>query len=86
MEFIFRRSPLYSGEGWGLSDGLEMDLGAYLKKKRTMIDEALRRLFPDARGPATEVIRAMHYSLSAGGNPRIVSIVILEACDYLSIP
>jgi len=44
-----------------------MDLTAYLHEKRAMVDDALRGIFPDPEGPAADIIRAMQYSLFAGG-------------------
>jgi geranylgeranyl diphosphate synthase type II len=44
-----------------------MDLKAYLKEKRSIVDEALERVFPEPDGPAADVVRAMRYSLFAGG-------------------
>lgn len=44
-----------------------MDLGIYLAEKRAMIDEALKGFMPEYEGPTSELIRAMGYSLFAGG-------------------
>jgi len=44
-----------------------MDLKAYLNEKRRIVDEALKEFFPQSEGPAADVIKAMHYSLFAGG-------------------
>ncbi|HID31675.1 MAG TPA: polyprenyl synthetase family protein [Desulfobacterales bacterium] len=44
-----------------------MDLKAYLNAKRQWVDQALKKSFPEPRGPASDVIRAMTYSLFAGG-------------------
>jgi geranylgeranyl diphosphate synthase type II len=44
-----------------------MDLKAYLKEKREMVEEALGRVFPQPEGPASDVVKAMRYSLFAGG-------------------
>jgi geranylgeranyl diphosphate synthase type II len=44
-----------------------MDLKAYLKEKKSVVDQALERVFPEPAGPAADVIRAMRYSLFAGG-------------------
>jgi geranylgeranyl diphosphate synthase type II len=44
-----------------------MDLKAYLEDKRAIVDEALRKVFPEPEGPAAEVVRSMTYSLFAGG-------------------
>lgn len=44
-----------------------MDLKAYLNEKRSIVDEALKGFVPEPQGPAADVIRAMSYSLFAGG-------------------
>ena len=44
-----------------------MDLKTYLKEKRTIVDKSLKEFFPHPDGPAAEVIKAMNYSLFAGG-------------------
>ncbi|MDY7037651.1 MAG: farnesyl diphosphate synthase [Thermodesulfobacteriota bacterium] len=44
-----------------------MDLKTYLKEKRQIVDEALSEFFPAPQGPSADVIRAMRYSLFAGG-------------------
>jgi geranylgeranyl diphosphate synthase, type II len=44
-----------------------MDLKAYLRDKRALVDDALKAVFPDPQGPAADVVRAMTYSLFAGG-------------------
>jgi geranylgeranyl diphosphate synthase type II len=44
-----------------------MDLKAYLRDKRALVDQALEAVFPEPQGPAADVVRAMTYSLFAGG-------------------
>jgi geranylgeranyl diphosphate synthase, type II len=44
-----------------------MDLKGYLKEKKSVVDQALDRVFPEPEGPAADVVRAMRYSLFAGG-------------------
>ena len=44
-----------------------MDLKTYLNGKRQIVDEALKEFLPAPYGPAADVIRAMRYSLFAGG-------------------
>jgi geranylgeranyl diphosphate synthase type II len=44
-----------------------MDLKAYLREKRALVDEALKSVFPEPEGFAADVVRAMTYSLFAGG-------------------
>ena len=43
------------------------DLKGYLTDKKAIVDKALREYFPQPEGPASDVIRAMRYSLFAGG-------------------
>ncbi len=42
-------------------------LKAYLLEKKAIVDRALKTRFPEAKGPAEDVIKAMSYSLFAGG-------------------
>jgi geranylgeranyl diphosphate synthase, type II len=44
-----------------------MDLKVYLSEKRAMVDEALGKYMPNPDGHAGELIKAMNYSLFAGG-------------------
>jgi geranylgeranyl diphosphate synthase type II len=44
-----------------------VDLKAYLRDKRALVDDALKTVFPEPEGPAADVVRAMIYSLFAGG-------------------
>lgn len=44
-----------------------MDLKAYLRDKRALVEEALKSVFPEPQGFAADVVRAMTYSLFAGG-------------------
>ncbi|MBN2032376.1 MAG: polyprenyl synthetase family protein [Deltaproteobacteria bacterium] len=45
-----------------------MELKPYLSKKRAIVDQALRGIFPVIpKGPAADVVKAMAYSLFAGG-------------------
>jgi geranylgeranyl diphosphate synthase, type II len=46
---------------------MTMDLRAYLEEKRRIVEAALRRFAPLEEGPAEEVMKAMNYSLFAGG-------------------
>jgi geranylgeranyl diphosphate synthase type II len=43
------------------------DLKAYLAEKRATVDAALEPCLPEPEGPAAQLIRAMKYSLFAGG-------------------
>ena len=44
-----------------------MDLKIYLKEKRALVDEALERFLPESDERSAEVVKAMRYSLFAGG-------------------
>jgi geranylgeranyl diphosphate synthase type II len=44
-----------------------MDLKLYLKEKRALVDEALRRFLPESGEYSADVVKAMRYSLFAGG-------------------
>jgi geranylgeranyl diphosphate synthase type II len=46
---------------------MTMDLKAYLREKRAVVDGALKSVFPEPQGFAADVVRAMTYSLFAGG-------------------
>jgi geranylgeranyl diphosphate synthase type II len=46
---------------------VNVDLKAYLREKRALVDRALEAIFPEPQGPAADVVRAMIYSLFAGG-------------------
>ncbi|MFZ0447889.1 MAG: polyprenyl synthetase family protein [Desulfatiglandaceae bacterium] len=50
-----------------LSEEQKSHLKNYLNEKKALVDKALRAHFPDAGGPAADVIKAMTYSLFAGG-------------------
>ena len=43
------------------------DLRAYLSEKKTIVDRAIEDCLPEPEGPAADLIRAMRYSLFAGG-------------------
>jgi geranylgeranyl diphosphate synthase, type II len=43
------------------------DFKAYLDEKRAMVDAALEACFPEPRGLTSDLIKAMRYSLFAGG-------------------
>ena len=44
-----------------------MDLKIYLAEKRALVDDSLKGLMPELKGPTSELSRAMSYSLFAGG-------------------
>ena len=57
-----------------------MDLRDYLSEKRRIVDEALRGLFVETEGPAADVVKAMKYSLFAGGK-RLRPILCMAGAD-----
>jgi geranylgeranyl diphosphate synthase type II len=57
-----------------------MDFKAYLKDKQQSIDQALKDFFPQPQGPAATVMRAMQYSLFAGGK-RLRPILCLAGAE-----
>ena len=57
-----------------------MDLKKYLQEKRTVIDDALEGFLPEVGGPAADVIKAMRYSLFAGGK-RLRPILCMAGAD-----
>lgn len=44
-----------------------MDLKTYLEEKRAIVNEALKEIFPPATAPSGDIVKAMNYSLFAGG-------------------
>lgn len=56
------------------------DLDTYVKARRAEVDGALRNIFPDVSGPAEEIVRAMEYSLFAGGK-RLRPILCIAAAE-----
>ncbi|MBW1998922.1 MAG: polyprenyl synthetase family protein [Deltaproteobacteria bacterium] len=44
-----------------------MDLRSYLLEKKKIVDDALEEYCPRPEGPASELVKAMRYSLFAGG-------------------
>lgn len=57
-----------------------MDLKAYLEERRRLVNRALEGYLPAVRGPAFQVVQAMHYSLFAGGK-RLRPILCLAAAE-----
>lgn len=57
-----------------------MDLKTYIAERRALVDRALDRRLPKEEGPAGEVMRAMRYSVFAGGK-RVRPILCLAACE-----
>ncbi|MFZ5994421.1 MAG: polyprenyl synthetase family protein [Thermodesulfobacteriota bacterium] len=59
-----------------------MDLKTYIAERRALVDQALDRCLPKEEGPAGEVMRAMRYSVFAGGK-RVRPILCLAACEAM---
>ncbi len=59
-----------------------MDLKAYLAERRSWVDEALAQYLPREEGPAQTVMKAMRYSVFAGGK-RVRPILCLAACEAM---
>jgi geranylgeranyl diphosphate synthase type II len=57
-----------------------MDLKAYLEERRGLVNRTLEAYLPAVRGPAFRVVKAMHYSLFAGGK-RLRPILCLAGAD-----
>ncbi len=56
----------------------------YLKEKRILINESLKRLLPDINEEPSLIHEAMHYSIFAGGK-RLRPILVLAVGETLSI-
>ena len=63
------------------SEGI-LDLQVYLIEKRAIIERALKAYFPEPEGPAVEVVKAMRYSLFAGGK-RLRPILCMAAAEVV---
>ncbi len=61
---------------------VSLDLTAYLKQNREVVDRALEKCLPTEKRFPGALFRAMRYSLFAGGK-RIRPILVLAACDAL---
>jgi geranylgeranyl diphosphate synthase, type II len=59
---------------------MQPDLEIYVTARRGDVDDALRALFPEATGPEAEIIRAMEYSVFAGGK-RLRPILCIAAAE-----
>jgi geranylgeranyl diphosphate synthase type II len=57
-----------------------MELKAYLEEKRGRVEVALAHVFPEPGGPAGDVVKAMRYSLFAGGK-RLRPILCLAGAE-----
>jgi geranylgeranyl diphosphate synthase type II len=56
------------------------DLGAYLKERRALVDEALDRALPPEDAPPPRVHQAMRYSVMAGGK-RLRPILVIAGAE-----
>jgi geranylgeranyl diphosphate synthase type II len=65
---------------WRKKKGIDLNLEAYLHRRRRLIDEALKRWVPGEEEHPTQVHRAIHYSLFAGGK-RLRPILNLAAVE-----
>jgi len=57
-----------------------MDIRQYLEARRKQVDAALDNFLPDEKGTLAEHIKAMRYSLFAGGK-RVRPILCLAAAE-----
>ncbi|HDG97727.1 MAG TPA: polyprenyl synthetase family protein [Desulfobacterales bacterium] len=57
-----------------------MELKQYLIEKKRVIDQALERYLPECGGPAGDLIKAMRYSLFAGGK-RLRPILCIASAE-----
>lgn len=57
-----------------------MDLEAYLREKREMVEEALQRYLPQEDAIPSQLPKAMRYSVFTGGK-RIRPVLMLAACE-----
>jgi geranylgeranyl diphosphate synthase type II len=57
-----------------------MELKLYLKEKRALVDEALETFLPESAEQSAEVVKAMRYSLFAGGK-RIRPILCMAGAE-----
>jgi len=57
-----------------------MELRRYLNEKKKIIDNALERYLPEDEGPAQDLVKAMRYSLFAGGK-RLRPILCIASAE-----
>ncbi len=57
-----------------------MDLQTYLRKQQQYIESALQEVLPPSDGPTAQLLKAMRYSVFAGGK-RLRPILMLAACE-----
>ena len=61
-----------------------MDLRAYLQERRETVEKALALILPELEGPAADVVKAMKYSLFAGGK-RLRPILCIAGAEALGV-
>ncbi len=59
---------------------MQNDLEAYIGERRSAVDETLQKIFPPASGHAYEIVKAMEYSIFAGGK-RLRPILCIAAAE-----
>ena len=59
---------------------MRFDLQAYLKERRTLVDQALEAFLPPEDTPPPSVHRAMRYSVMAGGK-RLRPILVIAGAE-----
>jgi len=59
-----------------------VDLRAYLQEQREKVEKALALILPEPEGPAADVVKAMKYSLFAGGK-RLRPILCIAGAEAL---
>jgi len=74
-----RRSPLSLRKKTMRSKD-QFDLKSYLSGKKAIVDRALETYMPEPEGPASDLIKAMKYSLFAGGK-RLRPILCLAGTE-----
>jgi geranylgeranyl diphosphate synthase type II len=64
--------------------GIRVDLRAYLQERRETVENALALILPEPEGPAADVVKAMKYSLFAGGK-RLRPILCIAGAEALGV-
>jgi geranylgeranyl diphosphate synthase, type II len=64
--------------------GIRVDLRAYLQERRETVENALAFILPEPEGPAADVVKAMRYSLFAGGK-RLRPILCIAGAEVLGV-
>jgi geranylgeranyl diphosphate synthase type II len=65
-----------------IKKGIRVDLRAYLQEQREKVEKALALILPEPEGPAADVVKAMKYSLFAGGK-RLRPILCIAGAEAL---